>query len=151
MSDAKKCDRCGGYYDKLDPGGERPSWSGHHIYKVTVEGYTGEAVKTFDLCGGCAADIMDSLQNYVEPDTIAQNKETMVMTEEEYNKMMEGALCEECEMSIGQKHLKEVCPKCIHFHDQVTYGQSACRVCIKGASMFRYNDKKFETKECDDE
>ena len=131
MSDAKKCDRCGVYYDKLDPGGVRPAWSGNFIYKVTIEGNSDNALKKYDLCSECAADIMDSLQNYIEPFPKPDPIEEKIEENE----------------SLGQKHLKEVCPRCIHFNDHGTYGQSVCRVCLGGVSMYKYNIKKFEEDE----
>lgn len=98
MSDAKKCDRCGGYYTLCSGNDIRPSLKGVRIFGVryvSAKQYIGEC----DLCPECAAKVWKYISEYdesAEEKVSAPNKETIIMTDEEYDKMMEGALCEEC-------------------------------------------------------
>lgn len=124
MSDAKKCDRCGGYYAMGVDNDIRPSCNGVRIFGVRYLSARGQRISDYDLCPNCAGKVWKYISEYDEPvpklDPIEKDE------------------------SLGQQHLKEVCPRCIHFNDHGTYGQSVCRVCLGGVSMYKYNVKKFE-------
>lgn len=59
MADAKKCDRCGKYYDKNDR-------------KMLLYNYQGKRYdKAFDLCPGCVTE----LERWFNKDVLAENDE----------------------------------------------------------------------------
>lgn len=95
MSDAKKCDRCGEYYTMGVNNDIRPSCNGVRIFGVRYIS-SKQNLDAVDLCPKCTAKVWKYISEYDEKEESAPNKETIIMTDEEYDKMMEGALCEEC-------------------------------------------------------
>ena len=95
MSDAKKCDRCGEYYTMGVNNDIRPSCNGVRIFGVRYIS-SKQNLDAVDLCPKCTAKVWKYISEYDEEEDSAPNKETIIMTDEEYDKMMEGALCEEC-------------------------------------------------------
>lgn len=132
MSDAKKCDRCGEYYTLCGENGIRPAVEGYHIFGVRYVSASKQSVDEYDLCPECAMKVWE----YISDDEPVPIPKLDPIEENE---------------SLGQKHLKEVCPRCIHFNDHGIYGQSVCRVCLGGVSMYRYNVKKFEGDDAKEE
>lgn len=96
MSDAKKCDRCGEYYTLSGENGIRPAVEGYRIFGVRYVSATKQSIDEYDLCPECAMKVWEYVSKYDEEEDSAPNKETITMTDEEYDKLMEGALCEEC-------------------------------------------------------
>lgn len=98
MSDAKKCDRCGEYYTLGGENGIRPSVEGYRIFGVRYISANKQNIDEYDLCPKCAMNVWEYISKYDEPTEdheaieSAPNKETIIMTDEECDKMMEGAL-----------------------------------------------------------
>ena len=68
MSDAKRCNRCGGYYDLIPenlPGTKTGPKYSINYYKPM--GAFGASVEQFDLCPECARQLTDWAEN---PDSI---------------------------------------------------------------------------------
>lgn len=60
MADAKKCDRCGAYYDAYVPARrDNPPLNG--VDEMQLVGNTGELLKRFELCPNCARFIHAAL------------------------------------------------------------------------------------------
>lgn len=67
MSDAKKCDRCGGYYMKGIENGFRPSIEGLRIFGVRYVSGANQNIDKYDLCPKCAMKVWEYISKYDEP------------------------------------------------------------------------------------
>ena len=87
MSKAKRCDRCGKYYD-LIPENLPGTKTGPKYYMQYFEklGNLGASVESFDLCPECAQQLTDRAEN---PDSIFLDKEEEILEEQELTKEAE--------------------------------------------------------------
>lgn len=67
MSDAKKCDRCGGYYMMGVDNGIRPSCDGVRIFGVRYISARKQNLGEHDLCPDCAEMVWKYISEYDEP------------------------------------------------------------------------------------
>lgn len=67
MADAKKCDRCGIFYEHTNTN-DVPAYKGMKIRKVTIGGESFEM--EFDLCPSCAKATWSFLFSKKEPEDI---------------------------------------------------------------------------------
>ena len=65
MADAKKCDRCGGFYEEKD---RSFKVNGCLASRVRILGTNGSFIGDYDLCDQCARDFFHFLCNEQETD-----------------------------------------------------------------------------------
>ena len=53
MADAKKCDRCGGYYEEAN---RSFKINGHRASRIRILGVGGGLIGDYDLCDHCARE-----------------------------------------------------------------------------------------------
>ena len=58
MADAKKCDRCGAYYEEID--------DAHPIYRISKYVDPTRGYKILDLCHNCTYDLFGFMEEHKE-------------------------------------------------------------------------------------
>lgn len=66
MSDAKKCDRCGGFYMMRSENDIRPSLEGYRIFGVRYISGANQNIDKYDLCPKCAVKVWECISKYDE-------------------------------------------------------------------------------------
>lgn len=108
MSDAKKCDRCGRYYMMRGEHNDiRPTLEDIRIFGIRYTSGANVGISDCDLCPKCAEKVYKYISGYDEPaedQGLTLNKENMIMSEDEYDRM-KCVIIEECSANISR--LKE--------------------------------------------
>ena len=70
MADAKKCDRCGRYYDDESSKDKNFKVNGETVYQIALINASDGRICEYDLCDQCARDLFHWLCNEEETDVL---------------------------------------------------------------------------------